>query len=90
MTWPMPPLRTNSQASRQNADDRRIRPTCVTVLWLRAVSTMRRPSSTHSDSGFSTYTSLPAWQAWMVCSACQWSGVQITTASTSFMERISW
>ena len=21
-----------------------------------------------------TYTSLPAWQAWIVCSACQWSG----------------
>ena len=31
--------------------------------------------------GFSTYTSLPAWQAQMAISACQWLGVTIETAS---------
>lgn len=48
------------------------------MLWLR---------------GFSTCTSLPAWQAQMVNSACQWSGVTIETASSvlsSSTRRKSW
>ena len=44
---------------------------------------MCRPSATHNDSGFSTYTSLPAWQLWTMWSACQWSGVATTMASRS-------
>jgi hypothetical protein len=38
-------------------------------------SSIQRPSRTKSVVGFSTYTSLPATQAIMVISACQWSGV---------------
>ncbi len=36
-----------------------------------------------SASGFSTYTSLPAWHAMTVGRACQWSGVPTMTASMS-------
>jgi hypothetical protein len=46
-----------------------------------ATSTMRRPSETVNDGGFSTYTSLPAWHASTNMIACQWSGVAMTTAS---------
>ena len=82
--FPMAPPRRRSAASLQNGVERRFRPTWVTRPCLRADSTIRRPSATRSERGFSTYTSLPAWKAWIVCSACQWSGVQTTTASTSF------
>src|SRR5665811_2266766 len=44
-------------------------------------------------SGFSTNTSLPAWQAWMTGRACQWSGVATMTASRSLRSsslRKSW
>ncbi|MGC3965967.1 MAG: hypothetical protein QM775_00935 [Pirellulales bacterium] len=40
-----------------------------------------RPSWTLWLHGFSTYTSLPAWQAQIVISECQWFGVAIDTAS---------
>ena len=40
-------------------------------LYLRAASIIRWPSKTLWQAGFSTYTSLPAWQAQMVASACQ-------------------
>ena len=46
-------------------------------------STIARPSAMVRVRGFSQYTSFPAWQAFTVCSACQWSGVVINTASTS-------
>ena len=49
--------------------------------YLRAASTILRPSQMHQVGGFSTYTSLPAWQAQIVCSACQWSCVEKLTAS---------
>ena len=58
-------------------------PTCTTRLCRRATSIIHRPSRTNSVSGFSTYTSLPAAQASIVIRACQWSGVETTTASTS-------
>ena len=57
-------------------------PTCTIRLCLRAASTILRPSQQFDVGGFSTYTSLPAWQAHTVAGACQWSGVAITTAST--------
>ena len=60
---------------------------CCTIRWyLRAASTILRPSKMLWEQGFSTYTSLPAWQAQMVCRACQWLGVARATAS---MERSS-
>ena len=52
-------------------------------LCLRAVSTAIRPSWTLWLHGFSTYTSLPAWQAQIVMRACQWLGVAMETASRS-------
>ena len=58
-------------------------PTWTTRLCRRATSTIHRPSRGNRVSGFSTYTSLPAAQAIMVIRACQWSGVETTTASTS-------
>ena len=63
------------------------------ALVLRAASTMRRPSLTLWLTGFSTYTSLPAWQAQMVARACQWLGVAIEMASidlSSSRRRMSW
>ncbi len=45
---------------------------------------MARPSSIVVANGFSTYTSFPAWQAITVGKACQWSGVAMSTTSTSF------
>ena len=41
------------------------------------------PSSIVSVSGFSMYTSLPARQASISIFVCQWSGVAISTTSTS-------
>ena len=38
-----------------------------------------------SVSGFSQYTSLPAFMASMAMIACQWSGVATMTASTSLL-----
>src|SRR5437867_10548604 len=47
----------------------------------------RRPSATLWLSGFSTYTSLPAWHAQIVMSACQWFGVAIEIASSDLSSR---
>ena len=41
------------------------------ALCWRAALTMIRPSRMVNVIGFSTYTSLPAWQAWTECKACQ-------------------
>ena len=60
-----------SMGQEAEADERRCVPTCTTRLVLSAASTILRPSTTVSDSGFSTYTSLPAWQASIIISACQ-------------------
>ena len=60
--------------------------------YFRAASTIRRPSLTLWLTGFSTYTSLPAWQAQIVASACQWLGVATEMASidlSSSSRRIS-
>ena len=45
--------------------------------YFRAASTSLRPSNTVWLHGFSTYTSLPAWQAQIASSVCQWLGVAI-------------
>ena len=66
---------------------------CVPVwqilLYLRAASTMRRPSLTLWLTGFSTYTSLPACMAQMPTSACQWLGVAVLTMSTDLSSKAS-
>ena len=56
-------------------------------LYFRAASIIFRPSQIVSDGFFSTYTSLPAWQAQTVASACQCSGVAMTTPSTSLSSK---
>src|SRR5690606_6060812 len=53
------------------------------LLYLRAASIILRPSQTSCEAGFSTYTCLPAWQAHMAPSACQWLGIAMETASIS-------
>src|SRR4051812_25028918 len=56
------------------ANDRLLRlcvPCCTTRPYFFAASTHWRPSKTLWLIGFSTYTSLPAWQAQMVISECQ-------------------
>ena len=60
-------------------------PTWQMRLLTRAALTMGGPSSIFSVSGFSTYTSLPAFSASIATEACQWSGTPINTASTSFI-----
>ena len=62
-------------------------PTCTILLYLRAASTIFRPSHTVWEAGFSTYTCLPAWRAQMVASACQWLGVATITPSMSLSSR---
>jgi len=57
-------------------------------LYFRAASMILHPSRMLCETGFSTYTSLPAWQAQIASRACQWSGVAITTASTSRRSRM--
>ena len=61
--------------------DRFWNPTATMRPYRRAASTMRRPSRTLWQQGFSTKTCLPAWQAQIVPRACQWLGVAIDTAS---------
>ena len=58
-------------------------PVCTMRLSWRATSTIRRPSHTLWETGFSTYTSLPACIAQMAPSACQWFGVAKLTTSMS-------
>jgi len=77
------PVRTNSQERRLTACERCWLPTWKTRLYLRAASTISRPSRIVKLRAFSAYTSLPAWQAWIVTRARQWSGVAVTIASTS-------
>src|SRR5260370_4955871 len=57
-------------------------PVCTIRLYLRAASTRLRLSQALCDTGFSTYTSFPAWIAQIAASECQWFGVAIETAST--------
>src|SRR5215211_7752517 len=78
------------------AKDRLLRlcvPCWTTRLYFFAASTHLRPSNTLWLIGFSTYTSLPAWQAQIVISECQWLQVAIETASSSLSSRalrMSW
>src|SRR5258708_6837902 len=50
-------------------------------LYFCAAATSCRPSKILCEHGFSQYTSLPAWQAQMPMSECQWLGVAIEMAS---------
>ena len=58
-------------------------PVWQSLSYLRAVSTMRRPSETLWLTGFSQYTSLPFCIAQMAASACQWFGVAMEMTSMS-------
>ena len=46
-------------------------PTWTMRSYRRAASTILRPSHGEWLTGFSTYTSLPAWHPQMVANACQ-------------------
>jgi len=63
VTVPRAPSPINSRARRKASDDRRWMPTWTTRAYRRAAATIFRPSTTVIESGFSTYTSLPASQA---------------------------
>ena len=60
-------------------------PVWTILLYLRAAFTIWRPSHTLCETGFSTYTSLPACMAQMLASACQWLGVAMLMASMSLL-----
>ena len=61
---------------------------CWTMrLYFLAASTTFLPSKMLCVIGFSTYTSLPAWQAQIVASECQWFGVASEMASMLLSSR---
>ena len=60
---------------------RRCVPCCTTTPYFFWASTAIRPSAMSCDSGFSTYTCLPACAPMIVIGACQWFGVAIEIAS---------
>jgi hypothetical protein len=70
-TLPILPECTNSMARRVELRLRAWVPCWTMHLYFRAASTNMRPSRTLCEQGFSTYTSLPAWQARMAAGACQ-------------------
>ena len=75
------------------AFDRCCDPHCTIRLYFRAASTAWRPTQISCEIGFSTYTSLPAWQPQTTMSECQWFGVAVTTQSTFLSSntfRTSW
>jgi hypothetical protein len=82
-------LITRSIASIRCGVLRRCMPTCTTRPCLRAAATIASPSRTSTLIGFCTYTSAPASHAAIIGSACQWSGVPISTTSRSFSFNIS-
>ena len=81
------PERTICTACWKCAFERCQRPTCTTRWCWRAAATIALPSSTVIATGFSTNTSLPAWHAITVGSACQWSGVATITMSIVLSSR---
>ena len=70
-TSPIAPSRSMAIAFRLCPIERLLEPTCTMRLYLRAALTICSPSNALWLAGFSTYTSLLAWQAQMVVSACQ-------------------
>ena len=73
-TWILPrlPARTHSTAcATPSRDERLCVPVCTMRLYRRAAFTACRPSQTLCETGFSTYTSLPAWQPQTTTSECQ-------------------
>src|SRR5512139_276845 len=62
-------------------------PHWTTRLYFLAALTICWPSQQLWVGGFSTYTSLPAWQAQTADGACQWSGVAETMAVTDLSSR---
>src|ERR1039458_9722347 len=75
-TLPMMPSCRSPMAFRLWGMLRLCEPTWTMRRYLRAASVIRSPSNTLWDAGFSMYTSLPAWQAQMVASACQIGGYE--------------
>src|SRR5579872_3409385 len=86
-TWILPrfPACAHSMASFSDRLDRLCVPACTMRLYLRAATTDIRPSQISCEIGFSTYTSLPAWQPHTVTSECQWFGVAVEIASMSLL-----
>src|ERR1700683_3790508 len=70
------------------ADERCWVPICTTLPYFFCASTSRAPSAGLWLHGFSTYTCLPACNPAMAIGVCQWSGVAMLMASTSFWSRI--
>src|SRR6266851_679907 len=68
-------------ASRTATPERLLVPCCTMRLYFCAAATSCRPSKMLCEHGFSQYTSLPAWQAQMPMSECQWLGVAMEMAS---------
>jgi hypothetical protein len=68
---PMTPLRTSSQATRNSLLERCWEPVWRILLLLRVASMSVSASWMLCVSGFSQYTSLPAFKAAMAMMACQ-------------------
>ncbi len=81
------PLRTSLTNWIHCGSVRRCVPCWTMRSYFRAASTSLRPSKMLWLQGFSTYTSLPAWQAQMAISECQWLGVTMETASRLLSSR---
>jgi len=71
------------QQKRAESRDRSQDPVCSTTPALRTASRSARLSPIELASGFSQKMCLPARAAAMPASACQWSGVAMTTPSMS-------
>src|SRR5215204_4859579 len=83
----MPPSCKNLIACCTFGMERFCNPTCTRTLYFLAASIILRPSKMLWLAGFSTYTCLPAWQAQIVPSACQWLGVANETALISLSSK---
>src|ERR1700678_1581472 len=69
-------------------DERCWVPICTNLPYFFFASTSRAPSAGLWLQGFSTYTCLPACNPSMAIGVCQWSGVAMVIASTSFWSKI--
>src|SRR5271155_5131638 len=63
-------------------------PICTTLPYFFCAYTSSAPSAGLWLHGFSTYTCLPACSPAMAIGVCQWSGLAMLIASTSFCARI--
>src|ERR1700681_2438816 len=64
-------------------------PCCTMRPYLLAAATIWRASNMLCAQGFSTYTSLPAWQARMVCRLWLWFGVAMDGVDGFVLEQFA-